>query len=241
MYKAIIKFVIFTALIIIAMSIVLNVKAEDCPTPEMSLTINCPTTPIYVGAPVIIEVCYHNDGPKVHEALLRVHIPTDAIFVIAGDIDGYPGIYNTMFHDVNWYLHDINHNHSACGMITIYFMTTGTKSIYNNMWYEIGECRHMSVATYCDISIINSNTTNLLRYNGVTSLTPLTPPANMIFPLTTVRDLEQSNFTSGSYFPSELLDYSSNTPALVFYQIPIDTDTLRVMRDTINNKILITF
>jgi len=86
----------------------------------------------------------------------------------------------------------------------------------------------------------------LLRYGGVTSLNPLTPEAPEIFiyypsdpSLSLERDLESSNFVSGSSFPHETTDLSE-TPLLIFYQIyGVSGDSLRVSKD--NGKITITY
>ncbi len=88
---------------------------------------------------------------------------------------------------------------------------------------------------------------NLLRYGGVTSLSPLTPAASTIFvaqypadpALDPARDTIVSGFLSGTPFPGDAYDLA-DTPPLVFYQLQGNTgDTLRVTKS--GGKIVITY
>jgi len=89
---------------------------------------------------------------------------------------------------------------------------------------------------------------SLLRYGGVSSLSPLTPSAGSIFvqqypsdpALDPSRDLEVSGFVSGASFPHESTDMQAGSPPLVFYELSgTSGDTLRVTKS--GGKIVITY
>lgn len=87
----------------------------------------------------------------------------------------------------------------------------------------------------------------LLRYGGVTSLNPHTPPKSDVFvnypqdpSLSFQRDAESYGFLSGSSFNHEVTDLSPSSPPIVYYQLYGNTgDTLRVLKD--GAKITITY
>ncbi len=88
---------------------------------------------------------------------------------------------------------------------------------------------------------------SLLRYGGVTSLSPLTPAASTIFvaqypadpALDPARDTIVSGFLSGTSFPGDASDLA-DTPPLVFYQLQGNTgDSLRVTKS--GGKVVITY
>ncbi len=86
----------------------------------------------------------------------------------------------------------------------------------------------------------------LLRFGGVTSLNPITPPKSEIFinypadpSLSLERDAENYGFISGTSFSHDVTDLES-TPPLVFYQLyGLSGDTMRVSKD--GGKITITY
>ncbi len=88
----------------------------------------------------------------------------------------------------------------------------------------------------------------LLRYGGVTSLSPLTPSAASIFvqqypndpALDPTADLEVQNFASGASFQHDTTDLAAGSPPLVFYELSGNSgDTLRVTKS--GGKIVITY
>ncbi len=89
---------------------------------------------------------------------------------------------------------------------------------------------------------------NLLRYGGVTALSPLTPGASTVFvaqypvdpALDPARDTIVSGFLSGAPFSPYDTSDLAGTPPLVFYQLQGNTgDTLRVTKE--GGKIVIRF
>ncbi len=87
---------------------------------------------------------------------------------------------------------------------------------------------------------------NLLRYGGVTALSPLAPAASTIFtgypgdPSIPASDWVVQGYTSASSFPQETSDLQGTSPALVFYQLQGNTgSTLRVTK--VSGKIVISY
>ena len=205
-----------------------------------SVSIICPGSPVQTNVNQTITICYANNDNKIHQVDLYLTLSPDAVFVSASDIRGVPGVWEYAYHRVHWNLINVDYLESGCATVTCYFTSMGTKVLIGRMDFRL-DGLFKTVVDYCSTVATTETVTYLLRYNGVTDLYPLTPPGDIIFPLNITRDLENYNFTSGSYFPSETLDYSSDTPPLVFYQIPIDTDTLRVVKDNTTSKVVITF
>jgi hypothetical protein len=187
------------------------------------------------------SVCYENTGDGIaFDAVLTLTLPPGATFVSATH-DGFSDGST-----VTWILGSVPAGASGCPEVTVTFDEEGSYGFSSVLEYSTGLNREQVDSGAPEI--VRFGHVNLLRYGGVTQISPQIPQNEDIFMerypvdpgLDPVRDLEVMVFASGQDFPHDLSDLEPGSPPLVFYELEGDSgSTLRV--DASGGRVVISY
>jgi len=207
--------------------------------PEMSTWVSGPEATNFDT--YTTSVCYENTGDGIaFDAVLTLTLPPGATFVSAthnGLSDGTT---------VTWNLGSLPAGASGCPEVTVTFDDEGSYGFSSALAYSVGLNREQVDSGAPDV--VRFGHVNLLRYGGVTQISPQLPENEDIFGdrhpvdpvLDPAGDLEVMVFASGQDFPNDLSDLMPGSPPLVFYELEGDSgSTLRV--DTSGGRVVITY
>ena len=179
------------------------------------------------------RACYGNEGTGIaFDAELEVYVPEDAAIVSASE--GATVSENV----VAWALGSLPPGEGGCLDVTVSLPAEGSYAFDAAVTYRVG--MNEATAAAPEPLVVRFGRVSLLRYGGLTSLSPWSPAPASVFTgaypddptLDPARDLEVVAFASGAAFPHEGSDLGAGSPPLVLYQLEGSAgNTLRLSKE----------